>query len=611
MSRSVRVLLLAGSAGAVTGFGESLPLSVARLVRVPVHVTPHHTWVLPLLDAVLLATAVMSLLLAARFLPRLGGREVLTGVTASLGALLLLLVVEAVHDLAALLLAVGIGIQASRMSGSPWMVRVRRGLPWAAAAVFALGAARGFSGPRRQAAAELEALAALPLPRAGNPNVVLLILDTVRSWELGAYGGSEGATPVLDSLAAQGVVFRNAFAPSPWTLPSHASLFTGRWPHEVNAGWNAGLNAVHPTLSQAMNGGGYATGGFVGNLLNVSRYSGLGRGFTHFEDYPLTLRSALFASSLVRALSLHEGVRRLLRRHELLTRKSAPAVNGELFRWLDGPTRWSGRPVFAFLNYFDAHEPFFPADTLAPRRTWNDFVHRGGIMLGENAWVRSKWELGSTDVAIHQSAYRDAVARADAAVGHLLDGLRQRGLLRNTLLVITSDHGEQLGENGLFEHNNSLYPAALSVPLILVWDGRIPPGTVVEDAVSLRDVSATVLDLVGAPAALLPGDPLAPLWTEPSPHPEREILGYLTRGYVDQPDTPIDRGAGEEMWSLVRFPLQYIRNPDGSEELYDLGDDPAAEMDLANDPGSAPALARLRELLDTHLLLPDTALGGG
>ena len=192
---------------------------------------------------------------------------------------------------ASCLLSAGLAVQSARLA------RGRRGFlrlaqlttPLLVVAVLALMLAT--SGAR--AWSEHRAVAALPAPPSAAPNVLLIVWDTVRAGNLSLYGHGRRTTPNLEILAASGVRFRHAFATSSWTLPSHASLFTGRWPHELSAGWRAPLDDTHPTLAGRLGSLGYDTAGFVANLDFCSRETGLSRGFAHYEDYPLGFREVL------------------------------------------------------------------------------------------------------------------------------------------------------------------------------------------------------------------------------------------------------------------------------------------------------------------------------
>ena len=601
------------SAGVVAGFLESLPHRLAGAVGIPIHLTPHYVWTIPVLDALLFLAVIGTLTLLGSRLPRLARREVRVGLALGMAALFVLLTIEPLHDLAALFLAAGFGVQGARMAGGRILCRVRRALPAAAVVVLGAGAIQGGATAFREGRAGR-------IGAGDHPNVVLLILDTVRARSMGPWGTDAGATPEMDQLAREAVTFRWAISPSPWTLPAHASLFTGRWPQELSAGWTRPLDAAHPTLAEVMTAEGYRTGGFVGNLLQASHHTGLARGFLVYRDFPLEPGTVLFTQSLLRTLVLSDLARRVVARHELLTRKHAPEVNREFFDWVDAGVG----PFFAFLNYFDAHEPLRPPDV--PARDWNRYVHRGGVMYGENAWVEEKWELDPRGVEHLRAAYAEGVVRADAGLGALIEGLRERGLLERTILVVAGDHGEQFGENGLFDHSNSVYPVLLHVPLVIRGPG-LPEGVVVDEAVSLRDVAATLVELTGGRAGSLPGRSLTGTWSEipaeggvtgesldgparPGEGTEPpEILGHLTRGTVEQPDAPIARGPGPEIHTLVDFPLQYIRNGDGTDEVVDWLRDPDAGTNLAGDPTLRDRIVELRGRLYRRVTgqeLPDS-----
>src|SRR5262249_48372560 len=215
-----------------------------------------------------------------------------------------------------------------------------------------------------------------PVPPAGSPNVLVIVLDTVRADHLSLYGYERPTSPTLERLAQRGICFQEARATAPWTLPSHASLFTGRWPHELAVQWATPLGGTFPTLAGYLGQHGYATAGFVANTLYCSYDTGLDRGFTHYEDYVLQHLSPFRTARLVDlslktvadlcvalSLSLDMGVFRpwqesllasLLTRLEAHDRKDAGSINREFLGWLSRRER-SGRPFFAFLNYYDAH----------------------------------------------------------------------------------------------------------------------------------------------------------------------------------------------------------------------------------------------------------------
>lgn len=500
-----------------------------------------------------------------------------------------------IHPYAAMVLAAGIAVELARRSrrhDRAFTSVVRRAAPWAAAAmVLGLVATRGSLW-----IAERSALAAGASTAAGAPNVLLLILDTVRAEDMGLYGYERATTPEIERVAATGVTFDRALVTAPWTLPSHASMFTGLPAHELSTDFDRPLDDAPPTLASVLAGRGYATGGFVANPTYASRASGLDRGFASYRDHVVSVGELIDNAFWPRRVV--EWGRGLLGRQGRLVRKTAEDVNRELLDWL--PT--NGRPFFAFLNYFDAHEPYephAPFDTLFFERSPRFWLIKG--------WQkeRSRQELQEI-----RAAYDGNIAYIDHHIGQLLRALEARGLRRNTIVVITSDHGEHFGEHGgIMSHANSLYLPLLHVPLVIAWPPQVPAGRRVQSAVTLQDLPATILDLLGEGASAgaaggrrgtLPGRSLAAHWNAADSSAAAlagpPLVSSLTYNTFSSPIDPIQKGA---MQSLVQGTLHYIRNGDGSEELYDIVADPRERENLVAATPSDPRLATLRQAMDT------------
>ncbi len=257
-------------------------------------------WTGPLASMVLLSCLGILFLLLSRVLPRLITWRFIVGVFAVFAFLPMLLAAEQLYRVAAGLLAIGLGVQTLRIV-APRRERferlVHRSL-WALGLAVALVA----GGLRASwALRERRGLAALPAASRGSPNVLLLVLDTVAALRLSLYGYPRPNTPHLEEWARRGVRFDRAMSTAPWTLPSHASILTGRWPHELSADWLAPLDGTYPTLAEVLGAHGYASAGFVANSY-CSRVFGLQRGFQHYEDFPATPAQILFSSALGRLL---------------------------------------------------------------------------------------------------------------------------------------------------------------------------------------------------------------------------------------------------------------------------------------------------------------------
>ena len=194
-----------------------------------------------------------------------------------------------------------------------------------------------------------------------SPNVLLIVMDTVRAQNLSLYGYARQTTPRLEQFAKTGARFDRAIATAPWTLPSHASMFTGRVAREMSADFRAPLDDMYPTLAETLGAQGYLTAGFVANTYYCNAENGLSRGFDHYEDYQLSLSEFAISASLSRAILNRDAVRRLINYHDVIGRKTAPDINRAFLSWLE---RQSERPFFAFLNYLEAHRAVFAARAL-------------------------------------------------------------------------------------------------------------------------------------------------------------------------------------------------------------------------------------------------------
>ena len=461
-----------------------------------------------------------------------------------------------------------------------------------------------------------------PLPPPGSPNVLLVVLDTVAAEHLSLYGYDRPTSPTLDELARRGIRFERAQSTCSWTLPSHASMFTGRWPHELSTGWLTPLDGTYPTLAEFLGAHGYATAGFVGNYWYCASSSGLDRGFTIYHDFIFPRLTALRLTTLIdRPIEGLEPVEQFLEEwldigSSLLrpavkglnwlfktNRKEAAVVNGEFLDWLSR-RRQPERPFFAFLNYYDAHLPYQLSDT---------GIHRFGIKADddpfEGSFLLSQLDLSPRQIARNRDTYDNCVADLDEQLGELIDELERRAVLDQTWIIVVADHGESFAEHpNVVQHGTSLYQTEAHVPLLL-----IPPvdarsgrsGRIIAEPVSLRDVPATIADELGfgerspfqgkslarfsrGAAGAAPADPAGPdpVLSEVDPidvlDPNPEQL--LTRRW------PIGALADGD-WKFIR------REGEVREELYNLREDPREQHDRSGDKAAGPVLERMRQTL--------------
>jgi len=463
---------------------------------------------------------------------------------------------------------------------------------------------------------------ARPMPPRDSPNVLLVVLDTVRADHLSLHGYNRSTSPTIDKLAQRGLHFERVQAPSSWTLPSHASMLTGRWPHELSAGWLTPLDAVHPTLAEYLGSKGYATAGFVANLFYCASDTGLGRGFTDFQDYFFAKLSAFKMAALIdrpaeglRAIDdfLNSRIDTTLFHGVLLPfdagiRKPAALVNREFLDWLSR-RRQPERPFFAFLNYFDVHYPYKVPD---------GGIHRFGVKprTAREVELIDRWrtvdrlKLSAREIAFVRDSYDDCIADLDEQLGRLLDELGRRGILERTWLIVTSDHGESFGDPpGVFGHGTSLYQSQVQVPLVIVPPAGRPSRPIVPETVSLRDLPATVADVLGLGAgAPFPGQSLATLWGSHSAGTAVDSRPSQPAPALSEvvPTDPLDSVSAHfqenrQVWaSLTEGDLIYIQVRQGSavrQELFDLRADPRQSHSLVDDAASQPVLERMRTML--------------
>lgn len=366
-------------------------------------------------------------------------------------------------------------------------------------------------------------------------SLLLVTIDTLRADRLGCYGYGRAETPSIDALARGGVLFESVFSTAPITLPSHTSLLTGTLPpfHGVRDNGTAQVAQEVVTLAELMAPAGWRCAAFTAAFVLDSQF-GLDQGFEAYGNVPQ------------REMTLGIGVED----------RPAREVNAQAFAWLEGLD--SDEPFFMWVHYFEPHRPYPP-----------------------NAQIPAH---------LRQRPYDAEVKSADTALGELLAQLEKQGRADETLVVLTADHGESLGEHGESTHSFFVYQGVLHIPLIFNH-ASLPHGMRVEQWVSLVDVLPTVLELLGLEA-------------HDTPPPSRSLAGFL-RGEVPA-SAPIYFESLSSLQNYGWAPIRGIAHggyklidlPRG--ELYELADDPAEEVNLHAKEGQTAsslkeALARLLE----------------
>jgi arylsulfatase A-like enzyme len=427
----------------------------------------------------------------------------------------------------------------------------------------------------------------VPQAEESAPNVLLIVIDTLRADHLSLQGYERNTDPTLTRLANEGVMFENAYATSSWTLTAHASLFTGRWNYEHKADGGRPLDDTYPTIAEALAKRGYRTGAFNGNFETVTKRWGFARGFAHFEDYYQTIPQLAVSSFYGRFLEYY-ALHKVLGMEFSIDRRWAPSVNQSALDWID---KDSERPFFVFINYYDVHAPYISPE----RARFSEFENPGGLVNTD--WTTAGIYNPKTPEQVQGEidAYDGGIYYTDQQIQKLLDELNQRGVLENTIVVITSDHGELFGEHGLWEHHNSLYKPVIYVPLIIWHPDSVPQGIRIPTTVSNVSIPVTVLDLIGySDQTEFPGSSLADLWRNPDsatqwPDPIAEMA---ESSWVN----PNHLSINGDMTSVISNDWQYIEHEFNGVELYNLNDDPDQLNNLADENSTV-----LNELKDYYL----------
>ncbi len=435
------------------------------------------------------------------------------------------------------------------------------------------------------------------------PHVLLIVLDTLRADRLELMGYHRETFPWLEAFAREGAVFQRALAPAPWTVPSHASMFTGLYPSGHGAHHeHLYLDETHMTLAEILQRHGWTTVALAANPW-ISKSTGLTQGFASEEPVWMASTGPIF--SLAYRVAWHLGL--------LVHDHCGRAVTEAWLRWLEA---WSGeRPFFAFLNYVEPHIPYhqLPDDhltTFAP-----DHVSRKEIIRASKAVMSAEangLRVSAEEARMVNDLYDSAIRYQGALVMQAIEALRTRGVLDQTIVVVVSDHGDLLGEHDMFNHNRSLSEYLLSVPLVIRYPSRVPADLRIETPVTIAALLPTVLDLVGLPppdnihtrsfAPLFGGDVAAsrsPLFAEQYKDPGDLVTPAF------KPRNPFDR-LGVRYRSLEEDGWKLIVDSEGFSWLFRPEEDPPESRDLGADhPEVVERLtAKLSALVEIYGLGP-------
>jgi arylsulfatase A-like enzyme len=393
--------------------------------------------------------------------------------------------------------------------------------------------------------------------------VILITFDTLRADHLGCYGYARPTSPNLDAFSKTADLYSRAAASSPWTVPTHASLLTGKFPFEHGAhtfetkpGAEMNVDVLaygHTTLAEVLFDEQYDTVAFVANAAFLNPHWQMNRGFSVYT----------------------------------WARLDAKGLNERVFAWLETAGK---RPFFLFLNYMDTHRPYntAPVEGLLETPASRD----KGLLDSLYAEVMPGTGPVPADLVRKVvDQYDTAVANADRQFGSLVERLKARGLYDNTLIVVTSDHGEFFGEHHLVEHSKDVYQEVLWVPLLIKNPGQAGPRTVATVTSSV-DIPSLVLSRLPRERAArhAPAFPYSP--------GNHLVISEIYYTRIKDLQHPVWGHRFDRVRTAVfQWPYKYIHSSDGNHELFHLEDDPAESRNrIGEDPARARRiLFRLRQ----------------
>jgi arylsulfatase A-like enzyme len=424
----------------------------------------------------------------------------------------------------------------------------------------------------------------LPNISYGVPNLLIIDIDTLRADHTSPYGYIRNTTPYLNQIAGQGALFEMAISASSWTLPSHASIVTGVYPHEHGAEIKALDNRL-VTIPELIRSRGYLTGAFSANSAFFTRQMGFGRGFSKFSD--VSNQPLEWANRTILGKSLVNWLQTI--GLPLASKKrNAIEINESFLAWVDENPK---KPFFAILNYMDVHSPYLPpssyqkifSSSMPPDNIRKEWVHNYITMhskYGAQAWI---------------DAYDASIRYLDDQIKALFYELEKRKIISNTLVIITSDHGEAFGEHEVVEHGNSLYLETIHVPLIFYWPDNITRSLRINQPVSLTSLAPTLLEYAGGiNDGKFNAPSLRPLLKSEITDSKNDACSELSR----MPSLFLPAGDPslyESMKSIIYDNWHYIVREYSGEELYDWKEDPNERKNLSKMPDYDQILISLRQ----------------
>lgn len=469
--------------------------------------------------------------------------------------------------------------------------------------------------------------------RACIPNIILLIMDAVRADHLSCYSYHRKTSPNIDKLAQQGVLFENAFSAAEWSYPSHASIFTGKYPsYHKTLGKDIFLHKENTTIAEILKSKGYQTLGVTGNTL-LSHPNGFNKGFQKYIVLDTPYRSLKFFTQ-----SPKDFIRTLIYGTDWYTYRNLETIKKLLNKNL------GKKPFFLFTNLYGCHAPYDPprpfkkrfCNSLSEPRLYilknilskitgytGEKIRGSSLDIqklntiasdyGQYSFMAKELQVSEEEWEVVKSWYDGGISYLDHRIGEFIDFLCDKGIFDNTLLIITSDHGDNFGEHGLASHQFCLYDSLLHVPLIMVYPSVIPKGKRISNLTSTIDVFPTILDILK-----IQGHRNGIQGRSQFPFKDQKIHDFVCaecgESVMSRPADsiefqelcpklkPYDKGSK----CLRTQSHKYILSADGKEELYDIIKDPLEEVNSIHKyPDKAENFRKLLEnTIDTSFFGP-------
>lgn len=415
---------------------------------------------------------------------------------------------------------------------------------------------------------------------SGPPNILFISIDSLRPDHLSCYGYGRVTSPFLDELAAGGVRFTNAVSTTSWTLPSHAAMFTGLLgPTHGLVDNGLSLSADHVTLAEVMKSEGYHTAGFyAGPYLHPT--FGLGQGFDVYKSCMTTTADGTSGQD-VRASAMGGNAAS----HQDIT---GPRTRDEVATWATERAKaGAGEPYFLFLHMWDVHYDFNPPTTFRDLFVDGDYDGPADGRLMDNAAIRP--DMAPADLQHVLDLYDAEIRFTDSILRDIFADLESKGLMENTLVILTADHGEEFFEHGNKGHNKTLFDEVLRVPLIVSWKGQLEGGRVVQDQVQVIDLMPTMVRFAGfQPDLPFQGRDLSPLLAGESMAARDALSGLF-----------IDGGSQRALRSNIRKVLRI--NDSQPAALVDLRSNPSESFEDMIHP-QTPHSQRKRSMAEAQLI---------